>query len=382
MDRALRLQQALTAYFSQHPNNRALGINDWKATRHVTSVLDEAALVTKMIQGGSHAFVAQAINDLAILHASVTASTQEIRSSDPNGLKQELAVPELVPEARQLLTILAEDMQKRDLGSPTTVGERINLVLDPRYKSCCAAVCLNGGVDLQELVRADTMTQFYSFQGDAPGKSATGEGSAAGGEGATGGSVAPSSGAAAPSPAPASAPLSRMARIRAQKSKEVARPEDAQDGPETRYEAGMREFSEYMKEVALNDDDPNFSLLQYWKLRASDGLDRSLKVSVPARWPHVGLVARLFAGMDTTSCEAERNFSALALVVSDLRASMSPRRVEQTLFLRLNKYLIPGVEKALRDVNDLKNERRELVKESVAAKNTSAGGDGDVTVVS
>ena len=136
-----------------------------------------------------------------------------------------------------------------------------------------------------------------------------------------------------------------------------------------------------MKE-ALNDDDPNFSLLQYWKLRASDGLDRSLQVSVPARWPHVGLVARLFAGMETTSCEAERNFSALALVVSDLRASMSPRRVEQTLFLRLNKYLIPGVGKALKDVDDLKKERRERIEESVAAKNTAVGGDGDVTVVS
>ena len=86
--------------------------------------------------------------------------------------------------------------------------------------------------------------------------------------------------------------------------------------------------------------------------------------------------------MDTTSCEAERNFSALALVVGDLRASMSPRRVEQTLFLRLNKYLIPGVGKALKDVDDLKNERRERVKESVAAKYTSAGGDGDVTVIS
>jgi len=44
--------------------------------------------------------------------------------------------------------------------------------------------------------------------------------------------------------------------------------------------------------------------------------------------------------------------------------------------------MIPGVGKALKDVDDLKKERRERVKESVAAKNTAAGGDGDVTAVS
>ncbi|CAM9621870.1 unnamed protein product, partial [Hapterophycus canaliculatus] len=55
------------------------------------------------------------------------------------------------------------------------------------------------------------------------------------------------------------------------------------------------------------------------------------------RWPHVGLVARLFAGIDTTSCQAEMNVSALKLVVRDLRSSTSPAKVEQTVFLRLNR---------------------------------------------
>ena len=93
--------------------------------------------------------------------------------------------------------------------------------------------------------------------------------------------------------------------------------------------------------------DPDFNVLQYWKPRAIDGLDASGTVILPARWPHVGLVARLYAGIDTTRCQAERNFSALKLAVSDLRASMSPTKVEQTLFLRLNRHLIPGLGEVL-----------------------------------
>ena len=53
------------------------------------------------------------------------------------------------------------------------------------------------------------------------------------------------------------------------------------------------------------------------------------------------------SGIDTTSCQPERNFSALKLVVSDLWSRMSPVRVEHTVFLRLNKHLIPGLNKVL-----------------------------------
>lgn len=127
-----------------------------------------------------------------------------------------------------------------------------------------------------------------------------------------------------PPPAPA---LSRMARIRLAKSQEVARPEPAaSDARETRENAGLREFTEYIKEAAPNDDDPTFTILEYWKPRVTDGLNKSGNVILPARWPHVGLVARLYAGVDATNCQAERNFAALKLTASDLRANMSPAR--------------------------------------------------------
>ncbi|CAN0425948.1 unnamed protein product, partial [Laminaria digitata] len=106
---------------------------------------------------------------------------------------------------------------------------------------------------------------------------------------------------------------------------------------------------EYTKKAALPNNDSTFTALEYWKPRAVDGLDKSGNVFVPARWPHVGLVARLHLGIDATSCRAERNFSALKLIVSDLRSNTSPAKVENTIFLRLSKHLIPGLGKVLRD---------------------------------
>ena len=80
----------------------------------------------------------------------------------------------------------------------------------------------------------------------------------------------------------------------------------------------------------------------------------------------------LSAGIDTTSCQAERNFSALKLAVSDLRASMPPTRVEQTLFLRLNRHLIPGLGEVLTKWDIFKNKRDAKAAESVAAKAAAA----------
>ena len=65
-----------------------------------------------------------------------------------------------------------------------------------------------------------------------------------------------------------------------------------------------------MKEAAPKNDS-KFDFLQYWEARGTDGVDPSGKVVVPARWPHIGLLARLYAGIDTTSYQAGRNFSAL-----------------------------------------------------------------------
>ena len=173
-------------------------------------------------------------------------------------------------------------------------------------------------------------------------------------------------------PTPAPARSDRLARIRVKKNQLVARPSTIPSASETRTDAGLREFSEYMAEAALTNNS-EFDLLEYWRARAVDGLDASGKVVAPARWPHVALVvARVFAGIDTTSCQAERIFSSLKLVVSDLRASLGAEKSEKILFLRLNGHLIPGLGKVVRELESLKGERDGAADAAFIAETTAA----------
>ena len=251
-----------------------------------------------------------------------------------SGPRVDVLVHDLLPEVQTLLEVLVEDMNTRGLGRATSKVEKICLVLDPRYKSCCKAVCLNGGQQLRESVTALVEGKLSSFTGSVasggsagadasssggPGASASGSGGSGAGANSSGrdngagspeaagtGAVSRAGGAGSPAP---TAPISRMDRRKAQRDKKVARPPGDVDASESRADVAEREFNAYMKEAAPSNSS-DFDLLQYWATRSVDGINPSGKVLVPARWPHIGLLARLYAGVDTTtSCQAERNFS-------------------------------------------------------------------------
>ena len=123
----------------------------------------------------------------------------------------------------------------------------------------------------------------------------------------------------------------------------------------SRSTAAEREFEDYMKTPpAANSHD--FDLLNAWKSYATDGVDaKTGKVVTPARLPHIGLLARLHLGIDTTSCQAERNFSALSALLGDLQSNLGRRKVEMMMLLKLNQQLIPGLVDVLQQVVDLKD---------------------------
>ena len=147
----------------------------------------------------------------------------------------------------------------------------------------------------------------------------------------------------AEAPAAPAPEVSRQEKIRRANSAKIARTETASSAVrETREDGALQEYGEYMKKVALKDDHPAFTALDYWQPRAVDGLDRSGNVVVPARWPHVGLVARLHLGVDATSCQAESNFSAFKLIVKNLRGKSSACKVEKTTSLSSTSDLSPG----------------------------------------
>ena len=231
----------------------------------------------------------KAINDFAVLTELLNEDTQEIRSMDPyDGPRVDVLVHDLLPEVQTLLEVLVKDMKTRGLGRAMSKVEKICLVLDPRYKSCCEAVCLNGGQQLRESVTALVEAKLFHFTGSvASGGSAGADASSSGGPGAstsgsggsgaganssgrykvagspeTAGTGAASRTGGAGSPA-STAPISRMDRRKAQRDKKVARPPGDVDAPESRADVAEREFNAYMKK-ATPSNNSDFDLLQYW----------------------------------------------------------------------------------------------------------------------
>ena len=86
------------------------------------------------------------------------------------------------------------------------------------------------------------------------------------------------------------------------------------------------------------------------------------------------MLARVYAGVDTTSCQAERNVSALKQVLRDMRAGALPRKIEQMmLLLRLNRHLIPDFAKVERELAALKARHDANAKAAVAVQQAREG---------
>ena len=66
----------------------------------------------------------------------------------------------------------------------------------------------------------------------------------------------------------------------------------------------------------------------------------------------MALLARLFAEVDGTSCQAEGNLSALGVTLDSLGSTMAADEVEQMKLLRLNEFSkIRAYEKELAKIN-------------------------------
>ncbi|CAN0247882.1 unnamed protein product [Ascophyllum nodosum] len=111
-------------------------------------------------------------------------------------------------------------------------------------------------------------------------------------------------------------------------------------------------------------EENDFSLLHFW-LRRSKASTCAETGEVEAGLPYLALIARLYNGIEFTNCQAERNFLALSFLISSLRSSISPGKVERLMFLRLNRALIPEV-KALHDAIETDKAVAARCKEKVA----------------
>ncbi|CAM9784243.1 unnamed protein product [Ascophyllum nodosum] len=88
-----------------------------------------------------------------------------------------------------------------------------------------------------------------------------------------------------------------------------------------------------------------FNFLGFWNQRGTNSVcPTTSTITSPAEMPYRAFIARLYHRIEATSCpEAERNFSALAFLIGDLRSRMLASKVERMMFIRLNKHLIDEV---------------------------------------
>ena len=118
----------------------------------------------------------------------MSIDTQYIRSLDLyDGPRPATAVADLLAEVQDLLKILVQYFHKRGLGRALDDVENICLLLDPRFKSLCTAVCLNGGTNVQNEVRVPVEYKFSSFSGNVTfSAGSVGTGSSGDGQGVGG----------------------------------------------------------------------------------------------------------------------------------------------------------------------------------------------------
>ena len=104
-----------------------------------------------------------------------------------------------------------------------------------------------------------------------------------------------------------------------------------------------REVLVYLAEQGQLDVDA-FNLLGFWNRRGTDSVcPTTSTVTSPAEMSYLASIARSYYGIEATSCQAERKFSALAHLIGDLRSSMLARKVERKMFIGLNRHSIDEV---------------------------------------
>ena len=81
------------------------------------------------------------------------------------------------------------------------------------------------------------------------------------------------------------------------------------------------------------------------------------ELEAPPDLPHLALLARIYHGVEATSCQAERNFSSLSVLISISRASINAFKVEeQIMFLKLNQGCLPEVQSTTRPLRRSKKD--------------------------
>ena len=238
---------------------------------------------------------------------------------------------DLCGEVRTAVDVCVEYMGKNNLGEVGNPVERISTLLDPRRKTLSKQECVNGSPDVKQLSINELKDAADLFDGSAPQQTTVPAASASPPAPAPASALAP---APAPPPAPvpgghgATGPLAKKPRVlsvmeqrRANRLAAAgsagAAGDEAESGSGPSITHKVRVLQELTRYVAqgLEMEEDGFSLPGFWRRRGSLKLSQATgEVIEEAAMPHLAHLARLYYGVEATSCQAERNFSALALL--------------------------------------------------------------------
>ena len=124
-----------------------------------------------------------------------------------------------------------------------------------------------------------------------------------------------------------------------------------------------------------------FNLLGFWSRRGTDSACLTTgTVTSPAEMPYLALLARLYHKIEATICQAERNFSALANLIGDLRSNMLASKVERMMFIRLNKPMVDEVHDLDAAKAKAKTRAAKTAKQSATAQQERANMVVDVSL--
>ena len=119
-----------------------------------------------------------------------------------------------------------------------------------------------------------------------------------------------------------------------------------------------------------------FSLRKKSEPTLGQGTD---ELVAPPGLPHLALLARLH-GVEATSCQAERNFSSLSVLIGTLRASVSPFKVEQMIFLKLNQVCLPEFQKYKAVIAAQQERRSQCLQDVQSAQEAASGETVDIEI--
>lgn len=245
-------------------------------------------------------------------------------------------------------------MKCRNINVPELDAELVSMFLDPRFKALDADDCGGVGLSKKVMEKLESVRDGFKDGNDA--------------------FTSPPSPAApvALTPAKRSAEsddsLVKFSKKREKRTAAAAAAQKTDFSMACRFDKELEEYK-LLPEILAG----KFDLVGFWAAESKPRLDDDGNVRELAKFPILSMIARAFHSADTTSCQSERDFSALAVCMSNVRQSMIQDRVGMMMFLRLNSGVIPEMVWYNENMAKLKKAQSDGHVKAVKAQAAGAG---------